>query len=75
MNGHKKYYKGKNHLSKSYRMRNLEGLYLEFFIITKNKNEGKEGQKNLQRTVAWPGGAEEHRRNEVVFSHRKWWKR
>lgn len=56
-------------------MRNLEDSYLEFFIITKNKNEWKERQEILQRTVAWPGGAEEHRRNEVLFSHGKWPKR
>lgn len=60
---------------KSHRMRNLEDSYLEFFIITKNKNEWKERQEILQRTVAWPGGAEEHRRNEVLFSHGKWPKR
>lgn len=52
-------------------MRNSEDSYLEFFIITKNKNERKEGPENLQRTVAWPEGAEEHRRNEVVFSRGK----
>lgn len=56
-------------------MRNLEDSYLEFFIITKNKNKGKERQENLQTTVAWPQGAEEHRRNEVLFSHEKWPKR
>lgn len=56
-------------------MRNLEDSYLEFFIITKNKNEWKERQEILQRTVAWPGGAEELTRNEVLFSHGKWPKR
>lgn len=52
-------------------MRNLEGSHHEFFIIIKNKSEGKERQEILQRTVARPRGAEEHRRNEVVFSHGK----
>lgn len=56
-------------------MKNFEDSYLEFFIITKNKNQGKDGQENPQRTVAWPREAEEHRRNEIVFSHGKWSKR
>lgn len=49
-------------------MRNSEGSHHECFIIIKNKSEGKERQEILQRTVARPGGAKEHRRNDVVFA-------
>lgn len=37
-------------------MRNLEDSYLEFFIITKNKNEGKE-RKKISREL-WHGHEE-----------------
>lgn len=51
-------------------MRNLEDSHLEYFVITRNKSEGKGRAENLQRTVAWPGGSEEHR-SEAGSSHGK----
>lgn len=50
-------------------MRNLEDLHLEHFIINRREGEGR--AENLQRTVAWPGESEEHRRSGAEFSHGK----